>query len=61
MLTHEVSLFVSANMSSMAVNNSCGVCVLGDTGRPANSGVDVCGVCNGTNSTCQDCEHVPNG
>ncbi|PVD33217.1 hypothetical protein C0Q70_04468 [Pomacea canaliculata] len=37
------------------------VCVLGDTGRPANSGVDVCGVCNGTNSTCQDCEHVPNG
>ena len=24
-------------------------------------GKDACGVCNGTNSTCLDCEGVPNG
>ena len=53
--------------------NLCGVCVLGITGNHADMGLycdgncwsfveeDECGVCNGDNSSCADCEGTPNG
>jgi hypothetical protein len=44
-----------------AVIGDCGICVLGSTGKSKDFGRDLCGVCNGTNSTCLDCANVPNG
>ncbi|XP_028409898.1 uncharacterized protein LOC114532567 [Dendronephthya gigantea] len=44
-----------------ATNNTCGYCVGGSSGRHVMYGMDACGVCNGTNTTCQDCDGVPNG
>lgn len=41
--------------------NDCGYCAGGASGRPITSGMDACGVCGGDNSTCADCEGVPNG
>ena len=43
-----------------ARNNSCGLCVGGETGLPTNAGRDLCGICFGDNSTCEGCDGVPN-
>ncbi|XP_050408488.1 mucin-4 [Patella vulgata] len=50
-----------AQVSSMAVVNDCGICTAGQTNKPSSAGKDACGVCSGDNSTCSDCENVPNG
>ncbi|KAK3742747.1 hypothetical protein QZH41_018953, partial [Actinostola sp. cb2023] len=40
---------------------NCGHCVLGNTGKSATFGQDLCGICGGTNSTCLDCSGTPKG
>ena len=40
--------------------NKCGICYGGTSGVDETEGMDVCGVCNGTNSTCKGCDGVPN-
>ena len=40
---------------------NCGTCAGGETGLPKTFGEDLCGVCGGDNSTCLDCDGVPNG
>ncbi|KAK6191655.1 hypothetical protein SNE40_003287 [Patella caerulea] len=50
-----------AQVSSMAVVNECNICTGGQTNVPSSAGKDACGVCSGNNSTCSDCEGVPNG
>jgi hypothetical protein len=49
------------NSGGTAKINTCNNCVGGKTGLALNYGKDVCGVCGGTNSTCQDCAGTPNG
>lgn len=44
-----------------AIYDSCGYCCNGTTGVTCDAELDVCGICNGTNSTCLDCNGVPNG
>ena len=39
----------------------CGVCVLGSTGRGVDAGKDVCGVCDGDDASCVDCDGEPFG
>jgi hypothetical protein len=41
--------------------NKCGFCAGGTSGKPRAHGEDACGLCNGDNSTCRDCDRVPNG
>lgn len=41
--------------------NECGYCAGGTSGKPVTFGEDACGVCDGDNSSCIDCEGVPNG
>ena len=45
----------------LALTNDCGNCVGGTSGKPITFGEDACGICGGDNSTCTDCEGVPNG
>jgi hypothetical protein len=47
--------------SGRAKINKCGFCVGGTSGKAMTHGEDACGKCNGDNSTCTDCEDVPNG
>ncbi|XP_064079297.1 uncharacterized protein LOC135196421 isoform X2 [Macrobrachium nipponense] len=45
--------------NSGAIENKCGVCVLGTTGLPQNSGQDECGEC-GKENKCFGCDGKPN-
>ncbi|XP_066964283.1 uncharacterized protein [Macrobrachium rosenbergii] len=45
--------------NSGAIENKCGVCVLGTTGKPENTGVDECGEC-GKENKCFGCDGKPN-
>ncbi|XP_048250869.1 uncharacterized protein LOC124143207 [Haliotis rufescens] len=44
-----------------ASRNKCGLCVGGQSGKLRTAGMDVCGVCDGDGSTCNDCAGVPKG